>query len=100
MQTYWMTYRLADNGQFIMRKRKLGEILNSVAHGSRWSEPPMFCIFRSKFDIDKLVDLFRPAIDAREDILLLAMPEHKVARVLGCPQEVSFYGLVPYAEDA
>ena len=100
MHTYWMTYRLADDGQFVARSKQINTILNSVSEGARWAEPHTFFIFKSKLGINDVIARFRPALDERKDMLLLGMTEFKEARVLGVPQHAALYALVPHAQDA
>ena len=95
-----MTYRLADDGHFVARSHRLTSILNSVASAARWNEPPTFCMFKSKLEIDELANRFRPAIEHEKDVILLSMTEFKEARILGCPSQVALYALMPFAKEA
>jgi len=100
MHTYWMTYRLADDGQFVARNKQINIILNSVSEGIRWAEAHTFFIFKSKLGINEVAAQFRPALDERKDMLLIGMTEFKEARVLGVPEQTALYALVPHAQDA
>jgi len=100
MHTYWMTYRLADDGHFVARNQQLASTVNALSDGARWTEPHTFLIFKSKHSIDEVATRLAPALQHRDDVLLLAMTDFKEARILGCPQQASLYALMPHAKDA
>lgn len=99
MHTYWMTYRLADDGHFVARSQQLTALINSLSEGARWAEPHTFLIFKCKLAIDDLATRLKPALEHRDDVLLLGMTEFKEARVVGCPRQASLYALMPHAQD-
>ena len=99
MHSYWLTFRLANTGNFAGRLAELKALINQKCERLIWQEPTSFILFRSKLDIDALARHLRKGVDPSEDMLLIGMVGYKVARLVGVPGDHSIYALLPYVED-
>ena len=96
--TYWLTFRIADDGHFAAQHRKIVAAVASAAEGRVWDEPAAFCLFRSKLSIDALADHIATALRLDRDFALIGMPHHKAARVLGHWKDDRVRSLIPFAQ--
>lgn len=99
MHAYWLTYRLASTGRFAERQERLTRAIGLKAEGMIWQQPTSFMLFRSKLNIDTLARHLKKAIDPTEDVLLLAMPNNKDARLIGALIDHSIYSFFPHIRD-
>ena len=100
LKTYYVTFRIADVGDYDHRYETLVEEIRQIAHKVWWTEPTSFILFPSTLSIDEVAAVVAQAMDLRVDIAVVGMPEVKSMRVIGANEDQTIYDLVPFAKKA
>jgi hypothetical protein len=98
---YWLTFGLEENAT---RQRRF-DALTAALHASMaapiwWDEFASFRVFESQCSIDDLVEVIAEAIDRDVDLVLLGMPDFKIARAVGRVRDRDLFRLWPWVHEA
>lgn len=99
MQTFWLTFRLKENGTYTQRYDNLIETVRTSA-SSWWVEPSSFLVFSSSETIDTIASRVKKAIDTTADLVVIGMPDYKSARLIGNNEDPDIFDLVPFMKRA
>jgi hypothetical protein len=99
-ETYWLTFRLADDATYSTRLDKLTKAVQDVTAGTWWVEPTSFLLFQSASDIDAVAAIVKAAINPAKDIVLIGMPDYKSARIIGASTDPDLFKLMPFTKKA
>lgn len=99
MAAYWLTFRIADEGDDNKRRSDLYDAIEAIS-ASWWLEPTSFVLFDSNFDIDQIAQHVAVAIDAEIDLILLRSLNSQNARVIGSWSDTTLAELMPYVRNA
>ena len=97
-ETYWLTYRIADDGHFVHRLNQLKRAIETAAEGPVWAEPASFALIRSRLNLDALAAQLGAAINVDRDFVLVGMPLRKAARIVGNWKDDRVRQLMPFTE--
>lgn len=99
MHAYWVTFRLADTGEYADRHARLVASVKRKSVGLVWAQPTSFMLFQSDLKIDDLAQHLKSAINPLKDLVLLGMPDKKAARLIGVSDDHSIYAFLPHVQD-
>lgn len=101
MATYWLTFRIADQGDYSGRYDALHHAVFEAAKGGKWwTESTSFYVFESPLNAQEVAAKIRGAINPQTDLALLGMPEFKVAKAIGAVEDEDLFNLIPFAKRA
>lgn len=101
MATYWLTFRIADQGDYDARYDRLHKTVFELANGGKWwVESTSFYLFDSPSTISEAAAKISGALDTDCDLALLGMTEVKSARAIGAVTDQDLFELVPFARRA
>ena len=90
---YWVTFRIADHGNWKARYEAVQEAVKELTGGKWWTEPTSFLVFKSDHSIDTIASHIRAALDPDRDIAVVGMPDVKSARVVGNVEDSDLFDL-------
>lgn len=97
METFWISFRIADTNTYNDRYEALIETIRSVA-SKWWLEPSSFIVFSSSQKIDNIAASLKEAIDPEIDLAILGMPDYKSVRLVGLTEDPDIFKLIPFAK--
>jgi hypothetical protein len=97
-ETYWLTYRIADDGHFAYRLNQLKRAIAAASEGPVWEEPTSFALIRSRLPLDALAAQLAAALRVDRDFVLIGMPYRKAARIIGHWSDDRVRQLMPFTE--
>lgn len=90
MPKYWLTFRIAQVGNYDERYQSLHEAVMELAGPKWWTEPTSFYAFNSALDIDGVASVVKEQIDARYDVALIGRIGFKAYRLVGGNDDDAF----------
>lgn len=90
---YWVTFRIADVGNWKARYGAVQQAVKELTLGSWWTDPTSFIVFQSDQTIDTIAAHIRAALDPDQDIAVVGMPNIKSARVVGNVEDPDLFTL-------
>jgi hypothetical protein len=101
MATYWLTFRIADEGDYGHRYDQLHQTVFELTGGGKWwVEPTSFYVFESTLNADQVAGRIKSCLDEDYDLALLGMPNFKTARAIGAVKDQDLFDLIPFAKRA
>lgn len=98
MRTYWITFRIADHGNYQARYDALHLAIHERTD-KVWEESSSFILFRSEHTIDQLASAVERALDTDIDVALIGMTEVKSARIVGDWSDPDLTELIPFVQN-
>lgn len=95
MGVYWLSFRLAEEGDYDLRYKGLYAAIESRST-KWWFETSSFILFESAESIGTLSTAVKAAIDPSKDLVVLGMTEIKDMRVIGVYEDRDIESLVPF----
>lgn len=97
MSVYWLSFRLKDNSTYSDRYEALVEAIR-VNSSKWWYDTSSFFVFATTATIDEMANAVKNAIDERNDLVLIGMPEFKSARLIGANKDQDIFDLMPFVK--
>jgi hypothetical protein len=90
---YWVTFRIEEIGNAEARRKALYDAVSECANGQWWKEPTSFVLFESDLTIGSIAARLKRAIDLKNDVVLIGMPDFKGGRVIGKVKDRDLFDL-------
>lgn len=97
-ETYWVTFRIADTGDYDSRYQQFVDAVRGVTDAMWWTEPTSFILFRSNHGIDDIASALAAPLRLSEDLAVVGMPEFKDARAIGATKDGDLFKLMPFTK--
>lgn len=99
MTTYWVSFRIAEIGDYQSRYDALHESVQEIIHPGRWwVETTSFYLFESAKGADAIATHLKSAINPARDLVLLGSVDKKICRVIGNNTDDDIYDIVDFAK--
>lgn len=95
---YWVTFRIAERGDYESRYENLVNTLKELSGGTWWVEPTSFALFASDHGIDTIAEEIKSSFDYRTDLALIGMPNVKSARAVGAITDKDLFQFMPFTK--
>ena len=101
MDTYWLSFRIADTASYERRYEALISAIGQVADQSCWwFETTSFYLFQSEHDIDAIAAHIGASINQSLDLVVIGKTDYKTGRVVGRCDDGDIFKLVPFMKKA
>lgn len=99
MSVYWITFRIAEDGN---HDDRYDNLLDAIKKSSTmiWEEPTSFLLVESEKTIDDLAAILRTKVNSIHDIVLIGNPNVKQARVIGIVVDENLFEMMPFTKYA
>jgi hypothetical protein len=95
---YWVTFKIAEDGDNVLRCETLMETLRNLSEGSLWTEPTSFALFESDYGLDEIAEKIASSFDPEIDLALVATPNFKAARAVGSIKDNDLFRFMPFTK--
>ena len=98
-KVFFVTFRVADVGNYDERRNALYEQIRYCAVGRNyWQEPTSFVAFESGMHSDDIIAILRSVIDERYDLLALGSLTHKTFIIIGKNSDQDIFAFCDFAK--
>lgn len=99
MATYWMNFRIKDDKTYSDRYDALMTAIGDISTG-HWADTTSFIVFASAEKMDSVAETLKNAINPDTDLIVIGMPDFKIARLIGETQDNDIFDLIPFIKYA
>jgi hypothetical protein len=99
MAVYWVTFRIADQGNSAARYELIRAALGDLAGGKWWVEPTSFVMFECEQPINTVAGHISAAINNETDVALVSTLNGSSARLIGASEDPDIFKFMPQAKE-